>query len=80
MSIFNSQLLWWYLKQTGAILANGYSRFMPRYVKTFPLPKLTHLKDTIPFERLTDTIIKGKQNGKDTTALETKIDTMVYQL
>jgi hypothetical protein len=45
------------LKQTGAILANGYSRFMPRYVKTFPLPKLTHLKDTIPFERLTDTIM-----------------------
>jgi hypothetical protein len=53
---------------------------MPRYVETFPLPKLTHLKDTTPFEKLTDTIIKGKQNGKDTTALETKIDTMVYQL
>ncbi|SHN92489.1 Eco57I restriction-modification methylase domain-containing protein [bacterium endosymbiont of Bathymodiolus sp. 5 South] len=80
MSIFNSQLLWWYLKQTGTILANGYFRFKPRYVETFPLPKLTHLKDTTPFEKLTDTIIKGKQNGKDTTALETKIDTMVYQL
>jgi hypothetical protein len=80
LSIFNSQLLWWYLKSTGTVLAGGYFRFKSRYVETFPLPKLTHLKDAAPFEKLTDEIIKGKQNGKNTAALEAQIDTMVYQL
>ncbi len=80
MAIFNSQLLWWYLKQTGTVLANGYFRFMPRYVETFPLPKIDNTTSTKLFENLVDQIIKAKKDGKDTTTLETKIDEMVYQL
>lgn len=39
MSLLNSDLLWWYLQNTGTVLANGYFRFKPDYLKHFPLPK-----------------------------------------
>jgi adenine-specific DNA-methyltransferase len=39
MSILNSQVLWWYLKNTGAVMANGYFRFKPDYLKPFNLPE-----------------------------------------
>lgn len=38
LNIMNSQILWWYLKHTGTVLANGYFRYKPTYLKDFPLP------------------------------------------
>jgi adenine-specific DNA-methyltransferase len=38
------------------------------------------LEKTKPFEILVDEILQAKNNGKDTTALETKIDDLVYKL
>ena len=39
MALFNSRLFWWYLKNTGTVLANGFFRFKPDYVKHFPVPE-----------------------------------------
>lgn len=39
MALFNSRLFWWYLKNTGTVLANGFFRFKPNYVKPFPVPE-----------------------------------------
>ena len=39
MALFNSKLFWWYLKNTGTVLANGFFRFKPDYVKPFPVPE-----------------------------------------
>lgn len=39
MSILNSQVIWWFLKNTGAVMANGYFRFKPDYLKLFNLPE-----------------------------------------
>lgn len=39
MALFNSRLFWWYLKNTGTVLANGFFRFKPDYVKPFPVPE-----------------------------------------
>jgi adenine-specific DNA-methyltransferase len=36
--LLNSQVLWWYLKNTGAVMANGYFRFKPDYLKPFKIP------------------------------------------
>jgi len=80
MAIFNSQLLWWFLQQTGTVLANGYFRFMPRYVETFPLPKMINIEDTKPFEDLVDEIIFTKKSLKNTVDLEAQINKLVYQL
>ncbi|AJI45429.1 Eco57I restriction-modification methylase domain-containing protein [Francisella tularensis subsp. novicida] len=80
LTIFNSKLLWWYLQQVGTVMANGFFRFMPRYVNTFPLPKIDDISVTIPFEQKADEIIKAKEQGLDTTELEAEVDQMVYKL
>ena len=38
MAILNSEICWWYLSNTGTVLANGYSRYKPGYLKAFPMP------------------------------------------
>lgn len=40
LAILNSQLFWYYLKNTGAILRGGYFRFKTKYLEPFPLPSI----------------------------------------
>ncbi|MGL5125802.1 MAG: Eco57I restriction-modification methylase domain-containing protein, partial [Fusobacteriaceae bacterium] len=56
MSILNSKVLWYYLVNTGAIMANGYFRFKTTYIKPFPIPEVKNLEITKPFENLVDYI------------------------
>ena len=46
MAILNSQICWWYLSHTGSILANGYYRFKPAYIKSFPIPHVSPQTDS----------------------------------
>ena len=46
MAILNSQICWWYLSHTGTILANGYYRFKPAYIKSFPIPHVSPQTDS----------------------------------
>jgi hypothetical protein len=39
LALLNSKLCWWYLVNTGTTLANGYFRFKPDYINTFPIPE-----------------------------------------
>ena len=38
MALFNSRLFWWFLTNTGTVLANGFFRFKPDYIKPLPVP------------------------------------------
>lgn len=38
LALLNSSLLWFYLKNTGSVLANGYFRYKPAYLQNFPIP------------------------------------------
>ena len=40
LSILNSKLLWFFLSNTGTILASGYFRFKTKYLEPFPFPKI----------------------------------------
>ena len=80
MAILNSHLFWWFLQQTGTILANNYFRFMPMYVEAFPIPEVTNIHETKPFEYLVDQVIEGKKQGIDTSDQEKEIDKLVYEL
>ncbi len=90
MAVFNSKLLWWYLMQTGTTMANGFFRFMPRYIQTFPLPKIENIASTIPFEILVDYIMWLKANKEAVDSyvdndfiaklFEDVIDAMVLEL
>ena len=82
MAILNSILFWWYLSNTGTVLANGYFRYKPNYIKPFPLPALIPQKTTEKIENLVDQIIKQKQDAKPkkTVKIEKEIDKIIYEL
>ncbi|ANA40322.1 hypothetical protein A2G06_08455 [Geobacter anodireducens] len=40
LAILNSTLLWFYLKNSGSVLANGYYRYKPAYLENFPVPEV----------------------------------------
>lgn len=41
LAILNSSLLWFYLKNSGSVLANGYYRYKPAYLENFPVPEVS---------------------------------------
>jgi len=82
LAILNSNLLWWYLIKTGTTLANGFFRFKPDYINSFPLPESKDIYKIKALESLADEITKAKKKNpkSDTKKLETQIDELVYQL
>ena len=92
LALFNSHLFWWYLKNTGTILANGFFRFKPDYIKPFPVPDLQQTsKGEKIVERLTDfllylydknnaNIFTHTSNKRLATHIEEIIDMIFYEL
>ena len=80
LSILNSKLMWFFIKNTGAVLAGGYYRFKTNYLKPFPLPRFTLPEIVIKLESLVDQVMIGKKNNLDTIHLEKEIDKLVYEL
>lgn len=78
MAILNSKLCWWFLNQTGTVLANGYYRYKPAYLKPFPIPVISKEYDIL----LTDyakTLISGN-NLIENDSIIKEIDRIVYVL
>ena len=79
------------MKNTAAVLANGYYRYMPRYISELPIPKATS-KTELPFIYLADYILflKGlpvespiNEHVPNTHLIqlfEEVIDALVYEL
>lgn len=44
LSILNSPVTWFYLKETGTSLRGGYFRFKTKYLENFPLPTATEVQ------------------------------------
>ena len=79
LAVLNSNLIDWYYKQISVQLGVGVVRMFSVYVEHLPIPKISKAKQQ-PFIDTVDQILTAKQQGKDTTALETEIDKRVYQL
>lgn len=90
MAILNSKVMWWYLVNTGTVLANGYFRFKPDYLKPFSIPDLNSIEMEIPFKILVDYILLLKAedeplndfvpNSHIVETFEEVIDAMVFEL
>ena len=39
LALLNSRLCWWFIANTGTVLANGFFRYKPDYVNLFPVPQ-----------------------------------------
>ena len=77
MAILNSKLCWWFMSNTGTVLAQGYYRYKPAYLKPLPIPQIS---------KETDSEIKSlvaglaKQDESNRRFLEKKIDIAIYNL
>jgi hypothetical protein len=91
LAIMNSKLLWFYLKNTGTVLANGYFRYKPAYLNDFPLPELSSEKEQVPFVTLVDYVLYLKSHSDFDTELTSRdyvmisffeqiLDALVYEL
>lgn len=79
LGLLNSNLVWYFLKNTGTVLANNYFRFMPRYVNEIPVYQPTESQER-KITNLVDQILINKEGGLDTTDLEDRIDNLIYRL
>ena len=74
LALLNSKFMDWYFRITSSNNhVQGYE------IEQLPIPK-TPKPAQRPFIDLVDKILTAKQNNTNTTALETQIDQMVYQL
>jgi hypothetical protein len=92
MALLNSRLCWWFLSNTGTVLANGFFRFKPDYIKPFPVPKLQQTsKGEKNVEKLTDfllylydknnaDILTHTSNKRLAAHIEEIIDMIFYEL
>ncbi|MGB3452835.1 MAG: N-6 DNA methylase [Moheibacter sp.] len=53
--ILNSNLLWFFLKNTGNVLRGGYFRFNTKYINPFPIPNLNN--DLSEFSEFSDQML-----------------------
>ncbi len=83
-AVLNSKLIYFYMQQIASNLGDGAFRWIKQFIEKLPIPKLTESN-----QKMADSIIalvddilksKAKDSTTDTTHLESKIDSLVYQL
>lgn len=90
-AILNSRLCWWFLVNTGTILANGYFRFTPGYISRFPVPEevpsdvddtISNLVDllTYLYDGKNPDIFDHTSNKRVRAHLEDVLNLVVYEL
>ncbi|RRS30202.1 MAG: hypothetical protein P794_08005 [Epsilonproteobacteria bacterium (ex Lamellibrachia satsuma)] len=57
LALFNSSLMWFFIKHTSTELRGGYFMYQTKYLEPFPLPKIENLQDEIPFVQVVDKIL-----------------------
>ena len=80
LAYLNSRIFLWQFSKIGVGMGDGFE-FKVQYVKLISVPRISILNQQ-PFIELVDEILELKQanSSADTSALEAKIDQMVYKL
>ena len=92
LALLNSRLCWWYMANTGTVLANGFFRYKPDYINPFPVPKeiqndaeraITILVDYILTMKLLPANVVIDEYVENETIIrqfESVIDALLYEL
>lgn len=93
LGIFNSKLLWYFLKSTGYVLRGGYFTFKTQYLQPFPIPANPSPEAQTQLVKLVETMLQLNKDLQVATLPEQKeqlqarisytdkkIDQLVYQL
>ena len=78
LSIMNSSLCWWFLKNTGTVLANGYFRYKPTYLFPFPLPDISEAEDYYLQKQVKDLMKETDVSIKE--KIQNRINKFIYKL
>jgi len=78
LAILNSKICWFFLSNTGTVLANGYFRFKPNYVNKFSIPAPESYEPLLI--DFVNKILDLKSQNKDSMKLESKIEAIVFHL
>lgn len=65
LTIMNSSIFWFFLKNTWTTLRWGYFRFMSKYLLPFWLPKLNNLEEQTPFIEKADFMLENNKILQD---------------
>ncbi len=80
LALLNSKLLSFYkTKNSGSAKKDDFTQITLGDIRQLPIPIIESANQQ-PFITIVDKIIEDKKEGKDTKALEEKIDTLVYKL
>ncbi|MDX2127415.1 MAG: Eco57I restriction-modification methylase domain-containing protein [Chloroherpetonaceae bacterium] len=80
IGLLNSELLWYFLKNTGTIFRGGYFAFTPDYLNAFGIAKPDSVETEKQIVELVKTVIAAKSVGEETAGFEREIDEKVYAL
>lgn len=83
LAILNSSLLWFYLKNSGSVLANGYYRYKPAYLENFPVPEVNKVAEGLISRLSSYVLVLNESVAQHKVAiayLEQLIDGLVYEL
>lgn len=58
LTILNSNIMWFFIKNTGDVMRGGYYSFSTDYLEPFPIPKLDNLEQQKPFVDKADQVIE----------------------
>ena len=77
LTLLNSSLMWFFIKNTSSEYSGGYYYFKTQYIEPFPIPKLEKLEQQEPFIQKADLMLElnkklqeTKQNFYDELKLE----------
>jgi len=82
LGLFNSQLFWYFIQQTGYVLRGGYFTFKTNYILPFPLPQNLPSDIVNEIEKLVKDILLKKSSFEkpDTLIQEKMINNYIYKL
>lgn len=80
LAILNSDLFWFFIKNTSAVFGGGYYYFKSNYLKPFPLPKNIDVQIMDEISTLSGKIIDSKMSKTQSEANEDKINQIIYNL
>ena len=81
LGILNSKLIWYFLNSICVVRRGGYIEVKPQYFEQIPIPKIDEkLKEELESYVNQILSIKKQNSQADTSALESEIDKMVYEL
>ena len=79
LSVLNSKVGDWYIRQLGVMRNGGYFEYKPMFVEKLPVPQITE-DHQAAFVMAVDALLTAKQNAIDLTPYEEEIDRMVFEL